>query len=97
MISRINHPTNYVVLRRRLETMLHERLDRADECKQDDPALEGHLTAAIYINAALVRVDNGTYGICRQCDGPIGLERIEAVPEAALCIDCQQTPRPLMT
>lgn len=74
--------------------MLNEHLDRADACKHDDPALEGHLTAAIQLNAALERVDNGTYGICRECREPINPRRIEAVPAAVMCIACQQMPRP---
>ncbi|WP_421119624.1 TraR/DksA family transcriptional regulator [Aquihabitans daechungensis] len=96
MTSHVNHPTNHGVLRRRLEAMLHEHLDRADECRPDDPALEGHLTAAIQLNAALERVDSGTYGICRQCYEPISPTRIDAVPAAALCIDCQRIPRPFL-
>ena len=96
MTSHVNHPTNHGTLRLRLESTLEQHLDRADECKHDDPALENHLTAAIQLNAALTRVDNGTYGICRQCDQAISAQRIEAVPAAVLCIDCQQRPRPFL-
>jgi RNA polymerase-binding protein DksA len=39
------------------------------------------------IDAALKRVDEGTYGICRVCGQPIGEERLEAVPYADLCIE----------
>ena len=45
----LNHPTTFGAIRDRLQTMLDEHLDRADECSQDDPALEGHLTAAIQL------------------------------------------------
>ena len=41
--------------------------------------------------AALHRMEEGTYGICLECDGPIGPRRLAAVPAAALCIRCQQT------
>jgi RNA polymerase-binding protein DksA len=39
------------------------------------------------IDAALVRIDEGTYGICVRCGKPIGRERLEALPWATLCID----------
>lgn len=39
------------------------------------------------IEAALRRIDDGTFGICSVCGGSIGLERLEAVPYATLCID----------
>jgi DnaK suppressor protein len=39
------------------------------------------------IDNALERIDDGTYGLCVSCGGPIGVERLEAVPYATLCID----------
>jgi RNA polymerase-binding protein DksA len=42
------------------------------------------------INAALERIEAGTYGICMNCGKPIGEERLEARPWATLCIDCQR-------
>jgi len=39
------------------------------------------------IEAALGRIDAGTYGRCSVCGGPIGEERLLAVPYATLCID----------
>lgn len=44
-----------------------------------------HLLAEI--EAALERIENGTYGICVVCGRPIGEERLEAVPWARYCID----------
>ena len=40
------------------------------------------------IDAALGRIDDGTYGVCTNCGKPIGEERLEALPWAELCIDC---------
>ncbi len=42
------------------------------------------------IDAALKRIDDGTYGICTNCGQPIAAERLEAVPWATLCIDCKR-------
>jgi RNA polymerase-binding transcription factor len=41
----------------------------------------------IEIEAALARIDDGTYGLCAACGGVISEERLEAVPYATLCID----------
>lgn len=39
---------------------------------------------------ALARVDAGTYGQCVDCGRPVPEGRLEARPEAARCVDCQQ-------
>ena len=42
------------------------------------------------IERALRRVNEGTFGICVVCQREIGAKRLEAVPWAMRCIDCQQ-------
>ncbi len=44
-----------------------------------------HLTA---IDAALRKVDCGTYEICDMCGGPIGAERLAARPASLTCVRC---------
>ena len=39
------------------------------------------------IDAALKRIEDGTYGICNACGKEISPERLEAYPWASLCID----------
>jgi len=39
------------------------------------------------IDAALKRIEDGSYGTCTRCGKEIGEERLEAMPWAALCID----------
>lgn len=41
------------------------------------------------VNAALARIDTGTYGKCTNCGRPIQPARLQALPYVALCIDCQ--------
>ncbi len=41
----------------------------------------------VEVDAALARLEAGTYGLCRACGREIGTERLEAVPYATLCID----------
>ena len=40
------------------------------------------------IEGALQRIAEGTYGRCQSCGRPISPERLAALPQAALCIDC---------
>ncbi|MDP8911136.1 MAG: TraR/DksA C4-type zinc finger protein [Actinomycetota bacterium] len=47
-----------------------------------------HVLAAI--DAALERIDAGTFGVCERCGQPIAEERLEALPYATLCIDCKR-------
>ena len=42
------------------------------------------------IEAALKRIEAGTYGICENCGKPINMERLEAMPWVTLCIDCKR-------
>jgi len=42
------------------------------------------------IDAALKRIDEGTFGVCTRCGKPISAERLEALPWATLCIDDQR-------
>ena len=59
--------------------------------RQIDYSLEeasNHVLAAI--DAALQRVEAGTYGMCQTCGKPIGDDRLEAIPYATQCIDCRR-------
>ena len=40
------------------------------------------------IEAALQRIQEGRYGNCLSCGGPMGLQRLRAIPEARYCIAC---------
>ncbi len=42
------------------------------------------------INAALTRIDTGTYGYCEETEQPIGIRRLEARPIATLSIEAQE-------
>ena len=42
------------------------------------------------IDAALERIEAGTFGTCEKCGKPIGDERLEALPYATQCIDCKR-------
>jgi len=42
------------------------------------------------VNAAMKRVDEGSYGTCLRCDEEIPEKRMKAVPWAAYCVPCQE-------
>jgi RNA polymerase-binding transcription factor len=70
-----------------------DELDRSIHANERDLAVRtlevgsARLRAA---RAALRRMEDGTYGICLECDEPIGARRLAAIPAAALCIRCQE-------
>ena len=39
---------------------------------------------------ALLRLEEGSYGLCEECGEPIGLDRLRARPETTQCIDCKE-------
>ncbi len=46
-----------------------------------------------HLQAALVRIENKTYGICRDTGKLISKERLRAVPHATLCIDAKKSQK----
>jgi RNA polymerase-binding protein DksA len=72
-----------------------EVIDAPDEALLDvdlviTTRLAGGATAALEaIDAAIARVDEGSYGHCTECGGGVGAERLLALPTAARCLDCQ--------
>ena len=71
-----NHPADVatVTFDRELDYSLEENEERLLEA----------------IDAALARIDDGTYGICSACGQPIGEERLEALSWTTQCIDCKR-------
>ena len=42
------------------------------------------------VEEALMRVKEGTFGICQECDEPISPKRLQALPWAKFCVRCQE-------
>jgi RNA polymerase-binding protein DksA len=58
--------------------------------RERDLALSASATQAVEeIDRALSRMDAGSYGICERCGKKIAVARLEALPFAALCIECK--------
>jgi RNA polymerase-binding transcription factor DksA len=94
-MSRIDQEARNLLLRRR------EHLSRRRESDPVDPAAHWHdwettaapLSEAVRrelndIECALRRIDEGSYGSCQACGGPMGMQRIRAIPEARYCVSC---------
>lgn len=68
-------------------------LDKAmNESNRDSQAsqLERDRNMILALETALERMEEGTYGVCDRCDEPIALRRLECVPWAVMCRDCQE-------
>jgi len=42
------------------------------------------------VQAALRRIEQGAYGVCYECEEPISVKRLDAVPWAKFCVSCQE-------
>lgn len=68
------------------------RLTFMDEYQQHQMAEHGRRNAEsqlVRVRAAMIRVEDGTYGKCARCGIDIPPERLEYMPEAPFCIQCQ--------
>ncbi len=68
------------------------RLSRVDALQQQAMAKanrEAHQRRLVLIDAALRTLKGGRYGLCRSCEEPISLKRLEARPETPFCLECQ--------
>jgi DnaK suppressor protein len=85
----------------RLETELNsmetehdiEYMDHAQEEAVNDEMIaldERSRRQVAAIQAALARIEDGTYGDCARCGEPIDLRRLEKMPTARYCIHCQE-------
>lgn len=69
--------------------------DRGDEANTDQwreanaAMIDHHVDEISNIQAALSRVDSGTYGLCVDCGESIGFQRLQAYPSANRCLQCQ--------
>jgi RNA polymerase-binding transcription factor DksA len=75
-----------------LEEPVSERFEEQATEREDDEVLEDLGQAGAreiaMIEAALDRIENGSYGICVSCGDPIGEERLDVLPATPLCRDC---------
>ncbi len=69
--------------------------DRGDEANTDQwretnaAMIDHHVGEISGIQAALSRMESGTYGLCVHCGEQIGFQRLQAYPSANRCLPCQ--------
>ncbi len=71
-------------------------LEHADDGAPDEASLarrESLQGTLEEIDAALARLDDGTYGHCEDCGEPLPEGRLEILPYARRCVQCQQRRR----
>ncbi|MBT6326190.1 MAG: TraR/DksA family transcriptional regulator [Bdellovibrionales bacterium] len=71
---------------------LSDTVDEASVNIQAHQALRFRTRELLYlrkITQSLQKVEEGTYGSCKDCDDPISYERLMARPTANLCINCK--------
>lgn len=51
---------------------------------------DGERSTLLQIDGALARIEEGTYGFCLNCAQPMTEKRLNAVPWAPYCLDCQE-------
>ena len=42
------------------------------------------------VKSALSSIQEGTYGLCRRCEEPVGFRRLKVRPETPFCVNCQE-------
>ena len=87
---------------RQLQTSMETNTRQGDLADQATGTSEVHIQLKIKqtdakilqaIEEALWRMEQGTYGICRDCGGPIATARLEAIPWTRVCITCKERQR----
>lgn len=68
---------------------LADRSIDVQETQQEKEILDNEQDLLAQVNAALQRIEQGTYGICDNCGQPINEKRLEALPWASLCLRCE--------
>lgn len=67
-----------------------EEADAMADAERSNLVLGNSRTLLEQVNAALQRLDDGTYGFCLRCGKPIDARRLEALPYALYDIECQE-------
>lgn len=62
----------------------------ADEIETDIVLGENDESILANVNAALNRIEKGTFGLCCECGIQIGTTRLSAIPYTCFCIQCER-------
>jgi DnaK suppressor protein len=96
-VSRLRQLGGAAAVEERPWTILNSRpfADEVDGMQASESREIGFATRELVLervsrlSAALDRMNEGEYGTCVECDGPISLARLDAMPEVQTCVRCQ--------
>jgi DnaK suppressor protein len=95
LMSRIDSDARSLLLNRRnaLRRSQSDFSGASTSYVPDDGIPDGILAGKVAlelaeVDAALGRIAAGKYGTCIACGGPLGLQRLRAIPEARFCLGC---------
>jgi len=72
------------------------RISRGDAMQVQQLALEmkrRRENRILRVESALMRIKQGTYGLCVRCQNPIEQGRLNALPDVLLCVNCASSPK----
>ncbi len=84
---------NRAVTDETVDEQAQDMVDRATSAYTREFAFslsESDRKALLLIEQALLRIEQGTYGVCVHCQGVVQEKRLEAVPWARHCLECQE-------
>ncbi|MDX2152134.1 MAG: TraR/DksA C4-type zinc finger protein [Bryobacteraceae bacterium] len=72
----------------------HDLIDRMQGmCSRDQAVtfLDALTTTLAQVNTAIQAIQDGSYGVCVECEQPISQRRLQVTPWASHCIRCQES------
>jgi DnaK suppressor protein len=84
------HRDNHSHFRENSVLDLEDMSLRDSTAAQQIALLEARTRERNHLDEALRRLDDGTYGICEDCEAPISQGRLRALPFARRCVECQR-------
>ena len=70
------------------DDLRHESNPLEQDFEEQATQREGEEVLGALDEAALARIEAGSYGICRRCREPISPARLSVLPTALECVDC---------
>lgn len=67
-----------------------DKIQGASILRVQNQLLKNNMHKLKLLETAIKQIDTGEYGDCEECNEPIGVKRLEAIPGCTLCISCAE-------